>query len=398
MTIRDKMTPGFAKLRGGLFSSYHALGDQGVTLLGWADPFYPDPSLPEHVRRATIEHLASGFPAHYTMPVGDLELRRAIAAKLQRTNGIEADPERNIIITPGSDTGLYYAMVPFINPGDEVLVTDPSYPSNFVNPELMGGTTVRVPIHPDNGYQLEVAEFERRLGPRSKMILLSHPNNPTTTVFRRPNLEALCRLIVERDLILVVDQAFESTIFDGIEFVSPATLPGMWERTVSVFSVSKGMGLSGFRVGYLVASDEVMDVLYGGAVNILGATNTAAQYGALAAFRDDRFVADYNRVHEHRRHLAYRIFNSVPGVCMQMPESGFYSWVDISRLGTSAEIVDYLVQEARVAVNDGSGYGYGGEGYIRVIHGSLLDETKLLDALERMRAALSRRAAERGLT
>ena len=223
-----------------------------------------------------------------------------------------------------------------------------------------------------------------------RMVLLTHPNNPTTTVFRRESLESLCRLIVERDLIAVVDQAFESTIFDGIEYVNIATLPGMWERTLSVFSVSKGMGLSGFRVGYIVADDKIMDVLYASSVNVLGATNTMAQAAAIAAFHNDGFVQDYNRVHDRRRIRVYETMNIIPGVSMRMPESGFFSWINVVLLGDSTDICNYLIEAARVAVNDGKAYGHQGTGHIRVIHGSYRDDSKAYDAIDRMQQALLR--------
>ncbi len=155
-------------------------------------------------------------------------------------------------------------MTVFLNPGDEVLVPDPSYPSNFLNPKLMGAVPVPVPLDKKNGYQFDMAAFEQAVSPRTKMVLFTHPNNPTATVFRRKGLEALAEFVIRHDLILVVDQAFEDMIFDGVEFVSPASLPGMWERTVTVCSISKGMGLSGLRVGYIVACDAFMDVYYGG--------------------------------------------------------------------------------------------------------------------------------------
>lgn len=229
------------------------------------------------------------------------------------------------------------------------------------------------------------------------MVLISHPNNPTTTVFRRETLERLCEFIVKHDLILVSDQAFEDHIYDGIEFVSPATLPGMWERTVSVFSISKGIGLSGFRVGFIVADDHIMDVLYGGAVNVLGATNTAAQFGAITALEDASILEDNYRVLERRRRLAHEIFSSIPGVTCAIPESGFLSWLNISRLGTSAEVVAYLLNNAKVVVNEGTPYGAEGEGYIRIVHGCFKEETRALDAYHRIHNALSKLAAEKGI-
>ena len=403
-TIRDLMRPAFAKLEGGLFSTvtkadvggaYSEMQKQGISLMGWADPFYPDPSIPLHLVARAKELLDDGFPSHYTMPIGDEELKCCIAEKLRRENHLEVDPRRNIIITPGSDSGLLYAMMPFIEPGDEVLVPDPSYPSNFLNPELLGGKAIHVPLDEENGFSLNVDEFRRRLTPRTKMVLLTNPNNPTTTVFGRQQLEELASFIVENDLVCVADQAFESTIFDGREMVSIASLPGMWERTLTVCSISKGMALSGFRVGYIVADDAIMDVLFGGAVNVLGATSTLSQQVAIAAFRDCRFMDEYNQKHERRRRYAYEAFNSVPGVSMQMPQSSFLCWVDVSKLGDSTEIMGYLIREARVACNDGKPYGEQGAGHLRLVIGCYWDDEQAFQAIDRMKEALCRLAQER---
>ena len=406
MEIKQKMNPRFARLEGGLFSTvtkadvgsaYNDLQAQGVSLMGWADPFYPDPSIPQHLMDAAIAYLRNGFPSHYTMPIGSTELKKEIAKKLERENALHVDPERNIIITPGSDSGLLYAMMPFLCAGDEVLVPDPSYPSNFLNAELLGGVTVPVPLDAEAGYRLDMDAFEASVSGRTKMVLLTNPNNPTTTVFCREDLEKLAAFVEKHDLVCVVDQAFESTIFDGREMVTFASLPGMWERTVTVFSISKGMGLSGFRVGYLVADDRIMDVLYGGAVNVLGATNTLSQLVAIEAFCDPSFVEAYNRKHDYRRRYAYEAFSRVPGVSMRLPESGFMAWVDVSALGDSTEIVSYLIREAKVACNDGKAYGSRGSGHLRVIIGCYWDDKRATDAIDRMCRALGKLAAARGL-
>lgn len=194
-----------------------------------------------------------------------------------------------------------------------------------------------------------------------------------------------------------MDQAFESTIFDGREMISIATLPGMEERTVSVFSISKGMGLSGFRVGYLVACDTIMDVLFGGAVNVLGATNTLSQLMAIEAFRNPQFVEEYNSKHDRRRKYAYEVFSKVPGVKINMPESSFMCWLDVSELGDSTEIVNYLIREARVACNDGKAYGPQGAGCLRLIIGCYWEDQKSFDAIERMADALRGLAKAKGM-
>ena len=405
-TIRDLMRPAFARLEGGLFSAvtkadvggaYSEMEKQGISLMGWADPFYPDPSIPPHLTVRAKELLDGGFPSHYTMPIGDGELKCCIAEKLRRENHMEVDPARNIIITPGSDSGLLYAMMPFIEPGDEVLVPDPSYPSNFLNPELLGGKAVHVPLNEKDGFSLDIEAFRSRLTPRTKMVLLTNPNNPTTTVFGRAQLEQLAELIVENDLVCVADQAFESTIFDGREMVSIAPLPGMWERTLAVCSISKGMGLSGFRVGYIVADDAIMDVLFGGAVNVLGATSTLSQQVAIAAFRDCAFIEQYNKKHERRRRYAYEAFNSVPGVSMQMPQSSFLCWLDVSALGDSTDVMQYLIQEARVACNDGKPYGEQGAGHLRLVIGCYWEDEQAFQAIDRMKEALRRLASRKNI-
>jgi len=325
-------------------------------------------------------------------------LKLELAKKFKNFNKLsQVNPERNILITPGSDSGLLFAMMPFLNPGDEVLVPDPSYPSNFLNPKILGGITVPVPLDAKNNYQINIKEFEKRLSDKTKMILLTNPNNPTTTVLRRESLEILADFAIKNDLIVVSDQAFEDLIYDDIEFISIASLPGMWERTVTVCSISKGMALSGYRVGYIVADDHIMDILYGCAVNVIGATNTAAQLGAIAAMKDQKFLKEYHKIFESRRKKVYELFNSIPGVSMSMPESSFMSWVNISKLGTSSEIYQYLIKEANVIVNEGTPYGAQGEGYLRIIHGAYKDEKRLIQALNKIKVALTKLAMEKGI-
>ncbi len=390
------MISAFRKAEGGLFSSVEKadvgdavlkINESGGALMAWADPFYPHPSIPPHVGQAMIDCIESGFASHYTAPIGNSELKVEIAKKLQKFNGMNVEPQRNILITPGSDSGLFFAMVPFIHPGDEVMIIDPSYPNNFQNTEILGGKVVRIPVFQEDAYQFRIGEFQKRLTQKTKMIVLTNPNNPTTVVYRRENLEDLARFAVENDLIVVVDQAFEQPCFDDLEMVSIATLPGMWERTLSVFSLSKGMGLSGLRVGYIVADDRVIDKMYGTAVSVIGATNTAAQMGAIAALRDDSFMDPYFQSFDRRRKIVFEHLHDVPGLSMHMAESGFLSWINVGQLGTGSEVAAYLHKEALVAVNAGDAYGHAGRDYIRVVHG-VLHEDQLEAATKRIRNAL----------
>lgn len=403
--IVKKMIPAFQKAEGGLFSDVEKadvgdavlkMSERGVALMAWADPFYPHPSVPPHVAEAMIDCINSGFASHYTAPIGNSELKIEIAKKLKKVNGMDVEPPKNILITPGSDSGLFFAMLPFIDKGDEVMIIDPSYPNNFQNTEILGGVIVRIPIYTEDSYQFRIEEFEKRLTPKTKMIVLTNPNNPTTTVYRKEKLMSLAEFAVKNDLVVVVDQAFEQPCFDGIEMVSIATLPGMWERTISVFSLSKGMGLSGFRVGYIVADTKVIDKMYGTAVTVLGATNTSAQVGAIAALRDDSFIEPYFQSFDRRRKIVYDLLHDIPGVSMIMSESGFLSWVDVSRLGTGSEIMSYLNDEALVAINSGDPYGDAGKNHIRIVHG-VLNEDQLREAIMRIRKSLIKLAEKKGV-
>lgn len=404
--IRKKMRPEFQCLQGGLFSSVKKadvgtavldLMATGVDMLCWADPFYPDKVLPDHISQAVMNAVENGSASHYTMPIGNPELKEKIAVKLQSYNNLTVEAQRNILITPGSDSGLLFAMMPFINDGDEVLIHSPSYPSNFLNVELLGGKPISVELKAENNFQIDIQEFEKKVSSKTKMVILTNPNNPTGTVLREESLKEIADFVIAHDLILVVDQAFEDAIYDDIEFISIASLPGMWERTVSVFSFSKGMGLSGFRVGYLVADAQIIDVLFGCTVNVVGATNTSSQAGMIAALEDTAFMDGYTQIFERRRKVVFEMMNAIPGVKMVMPESGFLSWIDISALGSSAFICDYLLQHAHVVVNSGVPYGQGGEGYIRLVHGCYKDDEKLYSVLTRIQKALAQLAQEKGI-
>ena len=406
MDIKSKMNGKFRDLQGGLFLEVtkadvgEGAGNfqkAGGDIMAWADPFFPDPSIPEFLQDVMIDAIKSGFPSHYSMPIGAYDLREALAQKITRQTGIEINPSRNVIVTPGSDSGLLYAMMPFINEGDEVMVPDPSYPSNFLNPKLLGGVTVPVPLYEEDNYQIRIEEFEKRLTPKTKMVVITHPNNPTTTIFRRESIEKLCEFIVKNDLILVCDQAFEDHIYDDIEFVWPCTLPGMWERTLTVCSISKGLGFSGFRIGYIYANDRIMDVLYGGAVNVLGAANTLASIAAVAAVKNEEFLkSNYERL-ERRRRLAYEVLSSAPGVKMKMSESGILSWIDISALGTCEEVANYIMEKARIMVNQGLPYGSMGEGHLRIVTACFASDEVARERFERIKAALTDLAKAKGI-
>ena len=403
-TIRKKMNRKFRDLRGELFpagknndhrqeSGGNAFQTRAV--LTGADLFFPDPAIPESVKQALTEAISAGSSEHYATAEQKYELNELFAERITDKTGLPIDPARNVLVTPGSDAGLFYAMMPFIEDGDEVLVPDPSYPKNFVNPELLGGVTVPVPLYAEDRYQLRVEELRKRLSPKTKMMILCHPNNPTSTVYREEVLDDLSSFIIENDLILLCDQAFEDHIYDGISYVSPSTLPGMWERTVTVCSTSKGFGLSGFRIGYIYAQEEIMQALHGGAGNVLGAASTLSILGAAAALKDPDYLNNNFRQLESRRRMAYEILHTVPGIEMLMPESGMLSWINVKSLGSGEEVAAYLSKEAGIEVSAGEQYGAQGAGYLRVVTGCYRDEKTAELVWKRLGTALTKMAEEK---
>ena len=404
--MKRNMNVRFSDLSGGLFAETGKadVGEgadkfqkAGGDNMAWADMFYPDPWLPESVRDASIAVIEEGISSHYTLPVGLPRLREALAEHIREKDGIEVDASRNIIVTPGSDSGLLCAMMPFLESGDQVLVPDPGYPNNYLNCKLLGAEAVHVPTYPEDNYQIRVEELEKRVNKKTKMVVLTHPNNPTTVVYRRENFEKLAEFMVANDLILVCDQAFEDHVFDGIEFVSPCTLPGMWERTVTVCSLSKGYGLSGYRIGYLYADDRIMDVYYGSAVNVVGAPCTISTYGAIAALKDKTILPAYKEILDRRRCIAHEILSSVPGVRMNRSESGILSWLDVSRLGTAREVTDYLAEHAKILVNQGTAYGMQGEGHIRIVTACFREEEEAVKRYKRIADSLWQLAEKKSI-
>lgn len=396
MNVKEKMIPSFSKAEGGLFTSvekadvggsYQELEKQGIALMGWADPFMPDKSMPEFIEEALIKAIKQESAPHYTAPIGNEELKCLIAEKLKRQNNLDVNPNKNILITPGSDSGLFFAILPFINDGDEVMIPSPSYPNNYLDVETMGGKVVPITLNVKNGYQLDIKQMEEKVTSKTKMVLITHPNNPTTTVYNEESLNGLRDFVIKHDLILVVDQAFEDFTYEN-KMITPASLDGMFERTVTVFSFSKGMGLSGLRVGYIVAEDHIMDTMFANAVGVIGATSTSSQLAMIEALKHPEFMKEFEDAYKVRREKAYEILNSISNVSCSKPESGFLCWVDVSKIGDSSDIVSYLVKEAKVSVNDGVNYGEGGKGHLRIVLGVYKDNQKVIDALNRIKKAL----------
>ncbi|MEO3945877.1 pyridoxal phosphate-dependent aminotransferase [Gorillibacterium sp. CAU 1737] len=379
------------KLKSPDFSAYDNMDPERKLMLVGADPFFPDPCIPEHVIEATKRALDEG-KTHYALDNSYAvpELKAELVKKLKTFNGLDVDPEQELLVVPSSAFGLFVGIRVCIRPhhGDEVLNIDPGFAENFNDVYQMGAISISVPTYMEDGFQLRIEELEKRVTPNTRCLVLTHPNNPTTTVYTREVLLELAAFLEKHDLMVVVDQSFERTIYDDKEYITFATLPGMKERTISVFGTSKDFGLTGYRVAYLVAPKPIVDMLKVATFNYVGPTNTFAQYGVVAALQNPGYVDEWNRIYDERRRFGLEQLNAIPGVTVLTPDAGFFFWVNISKLGTSVEIRDYLARDAQVGISPGTWFGANGEGFLRIMYGTMKDTDKYKEAILRIKESL----------
>lgn len=331
----------------------------------------PHADTPAHIKAATIAALEAG-KVHYSDLAGLPELRRAICAKLARQNAMTVAPGQ-VIVTNGLTHGSFAAIMAFVDPGDEVILLEPFYPQHIGKIELAGGVPVPVALDAARGYAIDAAAVEAAITPRSKMIVLVNPCNPTGRVYTRDELAALAAVAVRHDLIVISDEVYEEILFDGASHISIASLPGMAERTVTMFAFTKSYAMDGWRLGYLAAPAAAVPALLKITANDVTHVNTFVQEGGLAALTGDMapLQAILAEDKAKRDRLVTRL-NQLPGIRCNWPEGTIYAFPDVSAYGMPAQVfAERLMDEAGVVVEAGSFYGPAGEGHVRICFGSL---------------------------
>jgi aspartate aminotransferase len=319
-------------------------------------------------------------------------LREAIAEYLRRTRRLDVAAEQ-VIVAPGCKMALSLAMMALVEPGDEVLHPDPSFPIYPSFARGLGATAVGYGLEEKNKFQPDVDEIARKITPRTKMLIFNSPNNPTGTVFSEAVLERLAALAAKHDLWVLADEIYARILFSG-EYKSICSLPGVAERTVIIDGFSKSFAMTGWRLGYAVAPVKVIDAMDLLVLNTFTCAAEFTQVAAIEALRDstnavEAMVAQYRK----RRDLFVAGLNQIPGFRCQAPDGAFYAWVNVEDTGLSAEEVQrLLLEEAGGAGIAGAAFGPGGKKYVRF---SLVSGRQLLEAaLERMeRVSIHWRAA-----
>jgi aminotransferase len=347
----------------------------------------PDFVTPNHIRQAAVHSIEDG-ETRYTSNFGMIQLREALAEKLERRYGVLYDPATEIIMTAGSSEGLDIALHALLDPGDGVLIADPYYVAYPPTVELAGGVPQFVPTHAEHGFRLRVEELERAVQPNTKLLMLGYPSNPTGAVMSREELLAVADFVERHDLYVLSDEIYDRLVY-GVEHTCFAALPGMRERTVLLNGFSKAYAMTGWRLGYVAAPPVITEAMMRVHQYVMMSAPTAAQFAAieaLAAGEEDvrSMVAEYDR----RRRVMVDGFNRIGLHCFE-PHGAFYCFPNITATGLDEiAFAERLLHEEKVAVVPGSAFGARGAGHVRACYATALEEIE--EALVRIERFVTR--------
>lgn len=350
-----------------------------VVSLGLGDPDFATPAhVVEAARRAIDEGRTGPSPAP-----GLPDLRAAVARKLARRNGVEVDPKREVLVTTGSQEALFLLIQAILEPGDEILAPDPRYPSYDAAINLAGGKMVLVPTDIEHGFELQPDEVEARITERTRAILVITPSNPTAAVVPPEHLRAIAEIATRHDLIVISDEIYEHFLYDGAEHLSIASLPGMFERTVTLNSLSKTYAMTGWRIGYLAAPAPLVEAVTSLKELLNKHTPTLSQWAGAAALDGPQECVEEMHAHYRRRRRVLVDALREMGLAVSEPRGAFYVWADISSTGLDAMTLSYRwLRDAGVMVFPGTGFGEEWKSYMRFTLRQ--PEDALLAAAERM--------------
>jgi aminotransferase len=342
----------------------------------------PDFVTPWPIREAGIAAIEKGFTM-YTSNRGIVELRESISKYLHRFYNIDYDQHLELLITTGSSEALDLAFRAIIDPGDEVIMTDPHYVAYPVAVSLAGGVPVLVPTYEKNNFELMPSDIKKRLTPRTKAILLSYPSNPTGAVMPRELLIEIAELAIKHDLLIVSDEIYARLTYDT-EHTCMAALPGMKDRVILIRGFSKAFAMTGWRIGYVAANPELTEAMLKVHQYTMMCAPIMGQMAALEALKENnnQDVEDMLAEYDRRRRVIVKGFNDMGLSCFE-PKGAFYAFPSIKSTGlTSEEFADALLKEEKVAVVPGSVFGKYGEGYIRCCYATSMPDIE--EALKRM--------------
>lgn len=346
----------------------------------------PDFTTPARSIEAGLQALQRG-ETHYTSNNGIIELREALSQYIEGLYGIHYDPQNELLIAVGVSEAMYLATTATLNPGDEVIIPEPCFVSYKPEVIFSGGVPVMIPTYYENDFQVTAQDIEAAITPKTKILLLGYPNNPTGAVLTRERLQEIAKVAEKHDLLVISDEIYDRLVY-GITHTQFATLPGMRDRTIVLSGFSKSHAMTGWRIGYAAANADLIAAMRRIHQYTIMSAPTVAQYAALEALKCEDEVQMMVREYDRRRRLLVDGLNRLGLDCFE-PRGAFYAFPRITTTGMSEnDFCDLLLQEEKVAVIPGIGFGDSGKGFIRACYATSYE--KIEEALERMHRFMQR--------
>jgi len=342
---------------------------QGRNVFSFSERPKPPVAAVERARSA----LEEPWSAFYTDSAGLIDLREAVAARATSSFSRTIDPESEVLVTVGAKEAIFSCLLATVDPGDEVLITDPAWVSYEPCIQLVGATAVRVPLHAtSDGFQLRASDLEERVSSRSKLVILNSPHNPTGMVLDMTSLADISAVVAEHDLMVISDECYEAFVFDGNVHVSIASLPDMFERTVSISTSSKAFNMFGWRVGWAIGPSALIQPMLQVHQNIVGCAPSHSQAGVTTALlQEDSIMETVLPIFQSSRDVLLDLINEIPGVTCHKPHGAYFLFPDISGTGIADDrLADFLLQDAGVHVMPGRVFGPRGAGFVRLTFSS----------------------------
>lgn len=351
----------------------------------------PGFATPDYIVDAAVASLRAG-KTKYTPNAGIKSLRDAIAYKLKVENGIDCDPDKNLIVTAGATQGLMLAIATLVDKGDEVIIQGPNWPDYKGQLDTVGAKTVYARVSEENGFKMTADIIEPLITDKTKLIIVNSPSNPTGGVLDEKDLREIAALIKKHKIFVISDEPYEKLVYDGFVQKSLAAIDsGLEDYVITINSLSKTYAMTGFRVGYICASERVTQQLIKLQEFMIASVPEPMQEAAVKALYDaqedvQEMVAYYDR----NRKLLVNGLNAINGFSCHMPKGAFYAFANITGFGmTSVEAAEYILEKTHVVTAPGSAFGDGGEGFIRICYASKYEQ--LLEALKRFEKAFGKK-------
>jgi aminotransferase len=345
-------------------------------------PGEPDFTTPKHIIDFAKKKLDEGY-THYSPPVGRIETRETIAKKLKIDNKIKVDPEE-IIVTCGSQEALFLAILALVDPGEKVLVPDPSFLAYIPMVETITGVPVSVPLLEKDGFEFDPDKVKQLIDKRTRVLLINTPGNPTGRILKKKTLEELADIAIEHDLVIFSDEAYEKFVYEKNKHISIGSLNGMKDHVVTFHSFSKSYAMPGWRVGYAAGPMDIIKSMTRIHMYSALCAPTISQLAAIEALNgNQKCVEDMRREYDRRRKLIVRRIKEIPRMSCLEPEGAFYVFPNIKAMKMkSNEVVKLFLKEARVLTVPGTEFGRHGEGYIRMSYATSYE--KIEEAMDRI--------------